>query len=108
MEFRGNPPVVKMDTTGRLSIPWRHRFTYRLVPDSVVVFEEADGRMATRPATDKRALLEAHLVHSQWGWRVIGPAAYTSILLDEPRTMSIRSSRSRAGLGSLALQDASE
>ena len=65
MELRGNPPVVQIVTTGRLSTPWRHRFKYRLVPDSKVVFEEAYGRIATRPATNKRALIEARVVHAQ-------------------------------------------
>ena len=52
---------MKITTKGQVTIPHRLRQKFGLLPNSEVIFEEAEDCVVLRPALSKRALVEERL-----------------------------------------------
>ena len=52
---------MKITTKGQVTIPQRLRQKFGLLPNSEVIFEEAEDCVVLRPALGKRALVEERL-----------------------------------------------
>lgn len=52
---------MRITTKGQVTIPWRFRLKFGLLPHTDVSFEEADGGVTIWPAVSKQVLIEERL-----------------------------------------------